>query len=71
MTIKPTRLASTKHTFGDKVLLSEQRFQDLLSSASAFYAEAERDQGAAKANAIKCIQALMVEYGLSAQDLLS
>lgn len=49
--------------------LGDDRFQALLVKANAFFAEAERDTVAERAAAIVEIRALMVEYGINAQDL--
>ena len=50
--------------------LGEDRFQELIRGASAFFASAERDVVVEKAQAIGEIQQLMTEYGLSAADLV-
>ena len=49
--------------------LGEDRFQQLMQGASAFFAAAERDKVAEKAQAIEAIQGLMAEYGLTPDDL--
>jgi uncharacterized protein YciW len=49
--------------------LGDNRFQELIRGASAFFAQAERDVVAEKAAAIVEIQALMAEYGLTVADL--
>jgi antitoxin component HigA of HigAB toxin-antitoxin module len=49
--------------------LGDDRFQELIRGASAFFAAAERDEVAERAAAIEEIKALMNEYGLTAQDL--
>jgi hypothetical protein len=50
--------------------LGEDRFQDLIRSASAFFAEAERDVDAEKTQAIREVRELMAEQGLSVTDLI-
>lgn len=50
--------------------LGDDRFQELIRSASAFFAEAERDVNAEKAQAIVDIQRLMAERGLTVDDLM-
>lgn len=49
--------------------LGDDRFQELIRGASAFFAAAERDEVAERAAAIEEIKALMDEYGLTVQDL--
>ena len=49
--------------------LGDDRFQELIRGASAFFAAAERDEVAERAAAIEEIKALMAQYGLTAQDL--
>lgn len=49
--------------------LGDDRFQELIRGASAFFAAAERDEVAEKAQAIREIQRLMAEYGLTVDDL--
>lgn len=49
--------------------LNDQRFNDLIGRASAFFATAERDMKTEKAAAIAEIQAWMLEYGLTVDDL--
>ena len=49
--------------------LGDNRFQELIRGASAFFAQAERDVVAERAAAIVEIQALMAEYGLTVADL--
>lgn len=49
--------------------LNDQRFQDLIDRASAFFAAAERDLDSEKAAVIAEIQACMQEYGLTVDDL--
>lgn len=51
--------------------LRDDRFQELIRGASAFFAAAERDEVAERAAAIEEIKALMAQYGLTAQDLES
>ena len=48
--------------------MGDNRFQELIRGASAFFAQAERDVVAEKAAAIVEIQALMAEYGLTVAD---
>lgn len=50
--------------------LGEDRFHELIRSASAFFAEAERDVTEEKTQAIREIQELMAKYGLSVADLI-
>ncbi len=49
--------------------LGDDRFQELIRGASAFFAAAERDVVAEKAQAIRGIQQLMEKYELSVADL--
>lgn len=49
--------------------LGDNRFQELIRGASAFFAQAERDVVAEKAAAIVEIQDLIAEYGLTVADL--
>lgn len=49
--------------------LGDQRYQELVASAAAFFAASERDVEAEKAAAIKDIQALMAEYGITPDQL--
>lgn len=49
--------------------MGDNRFQELMRGASAFFAAAERDVVAEKAAAIQDIQRLMNEYGLTVEDL--
>lgn len=49
--------------------LGDDRFQELIRGASAFFAAAERDEVAEKAQAIQEIQRQMAEYGLTVDDL--
>lgn len=50
--------------------LNDQRFNDLIGKASAFFATAERDMQGEKAAAIAEINARMLEYGLTLEDLM-
>jgi hypothetical protein len=50
--------------------LGEDRFQELIRSAGAFFAEAERDVDAEKTQAICEIRELMAEHELSVTDLI-
>jgi len=50
--------------------LGDSRFQELIKGASAYFAAAERDVEAEKAQAIAEIQGLMQQYGLTAEDLV-
>jgi hypothetical protein len=50
--------------------LGEDRFQELIRSAGAFFAEAERDVDTEKTQAIREIRELMAEHGLSVTDLI-
>lgn len=50
--------------------LGDDRFQELMRGASAFFAAAERDVVAEKAQAVREIQKLLEEYGLTPSDLL-
>lgn len=58
-----------KQTAAPTTPLGDNRFQELIRGASAFFAQAERDVVADKATAIREIQALMAEYGLTLADL--
>lgn len=49
--------------------LNDQRFNDLIGKASAFFATFERDLQGERAAAIEEIKARMVEYGLTLDDL--
>ncbi len=49
--------------------LNEHRFQDLLSRASDFFAQAERDVDGERALAIADIVQTMRRYGLTVDDL--
>ena len=50
--------------------LTDQRFNDLIGKASAFFATFERDLQGERAAAIEEINARMVEYGLTLEDLM-
>lgn len=50
--------------------LGEDRFHELIRSASAFFAEAERDLPGERTQAIREIQELMAKHGLSVADLI-
>lgn len=50
--------------------LGEDRFHELIRSASAFFAEAERDRTGEKTQAIREIHELMAKHGLSVADLI-
>lgn len=50
--------------------LNDQRFNDLIGKASAFFATFERDLQGERAAAIEEINARMVEYGLTLEDLM-
>ncbi len=58
-----------QQTPGRSEPLNDQRFQDLIGRASVFFATAEREMKADKAAAIAEIQARMLEYGLTVDDL--
>ena len=49
--------------------LSDQRFNSLMQSASAFFAQAEKNTEAARAEAIQDILATMDQYGIGIDDL--
>jgi len=49
--------------------LGDQRYQELVARAAAFFAESERDVEAERAAALTEILALMDEYGLTPDDL--
>lgn len=49
--------------------LGDDRFQALLSSAHAFFAQAEQDEVAQRLAVINDIKARMAEYGLTVDDL--
>lgn len=49
--------------------LDDGRYLDLMQKAGAFFAAAERDVEAEKAAAITEIQGLMMEYGITVEDL--
>ena len=69
--MKPYRSIATPPRAPERLApLSDQRFQDLLSSAGSFFASFESDPAAEKAAAIAEIQALMGRYGLGVEDLL-
>ena len=50
--------------------LGDNRFEELVRQASAFFAAAERDEVAEKAAAIEDIRRRMIEYGLTVDDLV-
>lgn len=50
--------------------LSDQRYQDLLNSASAFFTSAEESTDEVRQAVIDEINALMKQYGLAADDLM-
>lgn len=50
--------------------LGDNRFEELVRQASAFFAAAERDEVAEKAVAIEEIKLRMLEYGLTVDDLV-
>jgi len=50
--------------------LSDQRYQDLLKSASAFFTSAEESTDEVRQAVIDEIKDLMKEYGLTADDLM-
>jgi pyruvate/2-oxoacid:ferredoxin oxidoreductase alpha subunit len=50
--------------------LGDNRFEELVRQASAFFAAAERDEVAEKAVAIEDIRRRMIEYGLTVDDLV-
>ncbi|WP_342131242.1 hypothetical protein [Hydrogenophaga sp. OTU3427] len=50
--------------------LDDQRYKDLISRASAFFANAERDVEAEKLAAIAEIKERMALYGLTVEDIL-
>ncbi len=50
--------------------LGDNRFEELVRQASAFFAAAERDEVAEKAAAIDDIKRRMFEYGLTVDDLV-
>lgn len=50
--------------------LGDNRFEELVRKASAFFAAAERDEVAEKAAAIEDIRRRMIEYGLTVDDLV-
>ena len=50
--------------------LSDQRYQDLLRSASAFFTSAEESTDEVRQAVIDEINALMKQYGLTADDLM-
>ena len=49
--------------------LNDQRFNDLIGKASAFFATFERDLQGQRAAAIEEIKARMIEYALTLNDL--
>lgn len=51
--------------------LGENRFEELVRQASAFFAAPERDEVAEKAAAIEEIKLRMREYGLTVEDLVN
>lgn len=50
--------------------LGDNRFEELVRQASAFFAAAERDEVAGKAAVIEEIKLRMLEYGLTVEDLV-
>lgn len=50
--------------------LGDNRFEELVRQASAFFAAAERDEVAEKAAAVEEIKLRMLEYGLTVDDLV-
>lgn len=50
--------------------LSDDRYRSLVQAASAFFAAAEGDTVAKRAEVIDDIKRLMVEYNLTLEDLL-
>lgn len=50
--------------------LGDDRFQELIRSVSAYFAEAERDVNAEKAQTIVDIRRLMAAHGLTVDDLM-
>lgn len=54
---------------GRKEPLSDARFQDLLSKAGAFFADAERDVEGERLAVIAEIRETMQRYGLTVDDL--
>ncbi|MBE0589868.1 MAG: hypothetical protein CVU36_25005 [Betaproteobacteria bacterium HGW-Betaproteobacteria-9] len=50
--------------------LSDQRYLELLRSASTFFAAAEYDAGAQRASVIDDIKKTMAQYGLTVDDLM-
>jgi len=51
--------------------LTDQRYQDLLKVASAFFSNEEQRRQELRQEAIEDIKAMMQRYGLTAQDLVS
>ena len=51
--------------------LGDNRFEELVRQASAFFAAAERDEVAEKAAVIEEIKLRMREYGLTVEDLVN
>ncbi len=66
----PERSRVTKGPLKSSTPLGDDRFEELIRGASAFFAAAERDEVAEKAQAIQEIQSLMARYGLTTDDLL-
>lgn len=64
----PTAPAVQGNTRGPS--LSDQRYQDLLKSASAFFTSAEESTDEVRQAVIDEINALMKQYGLKADDLM-
>ncbi|MDZ4189042.1 MAG: hypothetical protein U1D25_13170 [Hydrogenophaga sp.] len=50
--------------------LSDQRYQDLLKSASAFFTSAEKSTEQRRQETIQEINAVMRRYGLTVDDLM-
>jgi hypothetical protein len=50
--------------------LSDQRYQDLLKSASAFFSSAEKSSEQRRQETIDEINAQMRHYGLTVEDLM-
>lgn len=65
----PERTRSASAPAKSSTPLGDDRFQELIRGANAFFAAAERDVVAEKAQAIREIQRLMAEYGLGISDL--
>lgn len=72
--MKPFRKQNTVNSFDagrrQAQSLSDQRYQDLLKSASAFFTTAEKSTEQRRQETIDEINAVMRRYGLTVDDLI-